>query len=273
MKDNKWKKILTGKIGVTLGLCILTIAVAVGALGIYHRQVEKYFSDSPNDIAKADTELTTEGLEDGDDISRAQVKQETEPEETAETEPEQTVQAAELPSADTGEGMLVESEAGQEPEMSGEEAAEAAGNDLQAADLSFAPENGMLWPVEGSVVLDYSPDTTIYFPTLDQYRTNNGILIQSEVGTSVVAPADARVEAVGYDDMIGTYVLMNLGNGYQVTCGQLKDVCVTPEQIIHAGDIIGSVNTPTRFFYVEGANLFLRMTKDGNTVDPLDYAR
>ena len=46
-------------------------------------------------------------------------------------------------------------------------------------------------------------DQTIYFPTLDQYKCNPGIVIQSDVSAPVAAPANARVTEVGVSDEIG----------------------------------------------------------------------
>lgn len=275
MKGDKWNQTVKNKVWITLGLCALTIAITVGALMVYNRSVERYFTDPTDEIVRAESERTTEERkgENADEATESAEASE-EPENTDNTEnvmesvePEAPVQAADnvIPSADTGEGMLVESL----PET----AAEAAGNEVQAAALQFTADSTLLWPVEGSVILDYSPDSTIYFPTLDQYRVNRGIMIQSEVGTPVIAPADARVANIGFDDEIGTYVTLDLGGGYQVTCGQLKDVCVTPEQIVKAGDVIASLNAPTRYFSVEGSHLFVKVEKDGSTLDPLDYIR
>ena len=260
---------LKNKVWITLGLCALTIAVTVGALMLYNRSVEKYFADPSGEIAQAESERTTEET-DGSETDPVDAKESTEREsgDVAQvTEPKEGVQEARspLPSEDTGEGMLVESQE--------QSAAEAAGNEVHAAALQFSAESTMGWPVEGNVILDYSPDSTVYFSTLEQYRVNPGILIQAEVGTAVAAPAAARVAEIGFDDEIGTYVTLDLGGGYQVTCGQLKDVCVTPEQIVEAGDIIAGLNAPTRYFSVEGSHLFVKMEKDGQTVDPLDYIR
>ena len=43
--------------------------------------------------------------------------------------------------------------------------------------LHFDPEDGMLWPMEGNVILNYSMDSTIYFATLDQYKYNPAVII------------------------------------------------------------------------------------------------
>ncbi len=54
--------------------------------------------------------------------------------------------------------------------------------------------------VKGNVLLDYSMDQTIYFPTLDQYKCNPGLVIQSDVSTPVGAPANARILEVGSNE-------------------------------------------------------------------------
>ncbi len=68
----------------------------------------------------------------------------------------------------------------------------AGQNAAEALVLNFNDASKMTWPVRGNVVLDYSMDQTIYFPTLDQYKCNPGIVIQSDVSTPVEAPANAR---------------------------------------------------------------------------------
>ena len=73
--------------------------------------------------------------------------------------------------------------------------------------LKLTESSPMVWPVRGNVLLDYSMDQTIYFPTLDQYKCNPGIVIQSDVSAPVAAPANARVTEVGVSDEIGNYVV------------------------------------------------------------------
>ena len=129
----------------------------------------------------------------------------------------------------------------------------------------------MLWPVRGNVLLDYSMDKTIYFPTLDQYKCNPGIVIQSDVSTPVEAPANARVLEVGANEEIGSYVVMDLGNDYTVTCGQLKEITAVQGEYLTQGQILGYVAEPTKYYSVEGVNVFLEMKHQGEAVDPLDY--
>ena len=50
--------------------------------------------------------------------------------------------------------------------------------------------------------------------------------------------------------------------------GQLKDIEVTKNSYVNAGDTIGSVAAPTKYFSVEGSNLYFELTKDGEPVNP-----
>ena len=137
--------------------------------------------------------------------------------------------------------------------------------------LNFTDTSKMTWPVRGNVLLDYSMDQTIYFPTLDQYKCNPGLVIQSDVSTPVAAPANAKVVAVGSNEEIGNYVTLDLGNDYTAICGQLKEVCAVEGEYLEAGQTLGYVSEPTKYYSVEGVNVFFELQHEGKTVDPLDY--
>ena len=139
--------------------------------------------------------------------------------------------------------------------------------------LNFQAGSTITWPVEGNVILDYSMDSTIYFPTLKQYKCNPGILIQSEVGTPVEAAARGMVTAIGSNEELGNFVQMDLGGDYSVVYGQLKDVAVSLNQVVETGDVLGYVADPTKYYVVEGPNMYLELRYQGNPVDPLDYIR
>ena len=66
------------------------------------------------------------------------------------------------------------------------------GNTSQA--LHFAAEDGILWPMEGNVILDYSMDSTVYFATLDQYKYNPAVIIAGDVNSKVYAVAKENPE-------------------------------------------------------------------------------
>ena len=155
-----------------------------------------------------------------------------------------------------------------------QEDAEAAGTGLEAAKalvLDFSDTSKMMWPVRGNILLDYSMDSTIYFPTLDQYKCNSGLVIQGAVSDPVYAPANARVLEVGVNEEIGNFLTLDLGNGYTTTCGQLKEVAVVAGEYLEQGQLLGYVAEPTKYYTVEGSNVFFELKHEDKTVDPLDY--
>lgn len=137
--------------------------------------------------------------------------------------------------------------------------------------LDFTEAEKMLWPVRGNVILGYSMDQTTYFPTLEQYKCNPANVIQSEVSTPVFAPADAKVLEIGNNEEIGNFVRLDLGNSYTAVCGQLKEIPVVENEYLHRGDVLGYIAEPTKYYTIEGINLYFELQKDGKPVDALDY--
>lgn len=137
--------------------------------------------------------------------------------------------------------------------------------------LNFSDASRMTWPVRGNVLLDYSMDSTIYFPTLEQYQVNPGVVIQAEVSQPVAAPANAKVVAVSANEELGNFLVLDLGNDYLATCGQLKEIQVVENEYLEAGQVMGYVAEPTKYYSVEGSNVYFQLEHAGEKVDPLDY--
>lgn len=114
-------------------------------------------------------------------------------------------------------------------------------------------------------------DTTTYFATLDMYKTSDAVCIRSSLNAPVYAAADGIVTANSYNEETGRFISMDLGNNYELTYGQLKDIQVDEGSAVAKGDLIGYISEPTKYYTVEGANLYLKLTCDGSAVDPLDY--
>ena len=143
------------------------------------------------------------------------------------------------------------------------------GNDIIA--LNFSPSSVLVWPVEGNVLIEYDMENTVYFSTLDLYKCSDAVCIQSAVDTPVYAASACSVEGIDYNTEIGNNITVSLGNGYELTYGQLKDLQVANGDVLEEGDLIGYVATPTKYYTVEGPNLYMKMTLNGQAVDPLDY--
>ena len=159
----------------------------------------------------------------------------------------------------------------------GETAAEASSSNviseeaLLEAGVMFNETDTLMWPAAGSILIDYSMDGSVYFPTLDQYKYNPALIIGSQTGNQVVSAAKGIVEAIDVDEVNGLKMTVNIGNGYRLVYGQLKEAAVSQGDVVEAGSVIGYVSEPTRFYAKEGSNLYFQMTKDQVPVDPVLY--
>lgn len=156
-------------------------------------------------------------------------------------------------------------------EVSAETEAEASAEDSSGFVMDFSSESTLVWPVEGEIIREFSMDTTVWFSTLKQYKTSDAIQIQSAAGTEVVAAANGQVVAVGENDELGSFVVMDLGNGYRATYAQLTDIIVNPGNYVTAGTAFACVAEPTYYYVVDGDHLYFKLTCDDELLDPLDY--
>lgn len=146
--------------------------------------------------------------------------------------------------------------------------------DDEAAQSTFAgfdDTQKMSWPVKGDILLDYSMDTTVYYETLDQYKCNPGVLIATDINTPVNAAFEGTVTSITNDAALGTVIVVDMGNGYQASYGQLKDITVNIGDAVTKGQTIGTIAQPTKYFGEEGSHLYFSLMKDGAPTDPKPY--
>lgn len=194
------------------------------------------FLDDPNIVSKSDEEI----------------EEEANKEEEA-TELEETEVKAEV-----------------EEETQTEEIQETVSNHVEKS-LQFDGATEMEWPLQGNVIMNYSMEQTIYFATLDQYKYNPALIIQGKVNDQVLSVADGKITNIETNMETGCTVTVELGDGYSAIYGQLKEVPFAVDDYVKAGDIIGYISEPTKYYSVEGANLYFQMTKDGESIDPMGF--
>ena len=145
---------------------------------------------------------------------------------------------------------------------------QTAGNTSQ---INFSEESQLLWPVNGNVIMSYSMDKTVYFSTLDQYKYNPAVIISGAVNDNVISAAPGIVKSIDIDPQTGNTVTLDMGNGYECIYGQLKEVPVKVGDYVESGAVLGYLSEPTKYYSVEGCNLYFEMRKDGQPVNPMDY--
>lgn len=142
---------------------------------------------------------------------------------------------------------------------------------LLDAGIQFTEENSLMWPSAGTILIDYSMDGSVYFPTLNQYKYNPALIISSETGNQVLASTKGMVESISVDEETGTTLVLNIGNGYKLTYGQLKELAVAEGDVVEEGALLGYVSEPTKYYSEEGSNLYFKMTQNDQAVDPVLY--
>ncbi len=153
----------------------------------------------------------------------------------------------------------------------GQETPVAQSTSGSSQSASFTSDSQLLWPVDGNVLLSYSMDKTVYFSTLDQYKYNPAMIISGAEGDQVISSAPGTVKSIDVTAETGTTVNVDLGNGYELFYGQLKEVPVKVGDQVEAKTVLGYVSQPTKYYSVEGCNVYFEMRKDGQPVNPMEY--
>lgn len=211
------------------------------------------------------TEIVPESMVDADtDQVEAEIEEKTD------LSGIKTEQMEETSSGNTSDEPESASSRISEIDESGDTVSASVGGERVSA-LKFSEDTLMEWPVNGSILLDYNMDQTIYYPTLDQYKMSPSIAVQAEEGDPVHASAAGTVYAIEENAQTGTTVTMELGSGYQAIYGQLKDLTVQKGDTVEEGTVIGYIAAPTKYYSKEGCNLYFAMKQNGEPIDPIAY--
>lgn len=151
---------------------------------------------------------------------------------------------------------------------------EYAENDLtdflvQEEELEFSEKESLLWPIVGNVLINYDMEKPVYFATLDQYKCNPAIIIQAKEGQNVMAATEGLVRKIEKTEELGNVITMDIGNGYEMVYGQLTNLQVKEGDRVSQGDYIADVAAPTKYYVVEGSNVYFALKKDGKPLNPM----
>lgn len=255
MKEKKHFSISRQKSYLTAGVIALVAVIAMA--GIYYRDKNSDQAADQEAIVMAENERvednnSTPGTDNGAENSESQE------ENTSNIDDQAAVQQ----SAEDSQGSFESGDSAEDVETTAQ---------VEEPQLHFSAADSIGWPINGDVILNYSMDKSVYFATLDQYKYNPAVVIRGEVNDKVVAASDGQVISVDTNAETGQTVTVGMGDGYQMIYGQLKEVQLSAGDFISRGDTIGFVSEPTKYYAVEGSNLYFAMTKDGKPVDPMDY--
>lgn len=129
-------------------------------------------------------------------------------------------------------------------------------------------------PLDGEVVTAFAMDQLVYNPTLQDWRTHDGVDIAAELGTSVLAACAGTVLSVSEDALMGTTVVLNHQDGCQTVYANLqKGADVEAGEAVAAGQIIGAVGDTAAAESAQGPHLHFSVNRNGESVDPAEFLK
>lgn len=246
---------------------VLCFVAAIAIVGTYTMRDYKNVKKE-GELAKAQLEEQKKALEESSQEASGNAEKEDDISDVAGKKGNQSPDDA---GTETSENESGTDEAGdgqqeKQPEEGGQTARTSG-----SASAKFTADSKMIWPVNGVILMNYSMDKTVYFATLDQYKYNPALIIAGAEGDQVMCGAPGVVKSIDVTAQTGTTVTVDLGNGYEVLYGQLKEVPVKVGDQVEAKTILGYVGQPTKYYSVEGCNVYMELRKDGAPVNPVDY--
>jgi len=127
-------------------------------------------------------------------------------------------------------------------------------------------------PLEGQVVTAFAMDKLVYNPTLEDWRTHEGVDIAAQEGDPVLAACAGVITGIADDPLMGTTITIDHDGGYQTTYANLQEkAAVELGDPVSAGETIGAVGTTAAAESAQDPHLHFAVTKDGEPVDPEEF--
>ena len=124
-------------------------------------------------------------------------------------------------------------------------------------------------PLEGAVIAAFSADALAYNPTMDDWRTHNGVDLAAALGDPVCAVMDGVVTAIYEDDYLGTVVRIVHDDGWSTVYANLSDSPpVNAGERVSAGQVIGRVGQSAMLEVAAPPHLHLEVRRNGVLTDP-----
>ena len=125
------------------------------------------------------------------------------------------------------------------------------------------------WPVKGDIIRPFDGEALSFDETMGDWRTHTALDIRAAVGTNVLATSAGTIHSVLTDDMMGTTVVIDHGNGVISVLSNLSDkVTISTGDTVATGTVIGVVGETALAESTLDPHLHLELTKDGKPIDP-----
>lgn len=148
-----------------------------------------------------------------------------------------------------------------------------AQDDLSRFDKKDLPQV-TLKPASGYISREFSRDELIYTPTMNDFRTHDGIDITGDIGSPVSAFADGVVEDVYDHPLMGTTVVLRHSGGLVSCYSNLSENIpqnIKVGAVVSVGTTIGGIGESAIIESAEVPHVHFELYKDEICVNPEDY--
>lgn len=127
-------------------------------------------------------------------------------------------------------------------------------------------------PVNGEIIRKHSPSEHVYYKSMDDWRTHNGIDISAPIGSVVCACSQGIVEKVYEDKKLGVVVEIGHENNVKSRYANLQDLnFIEVGRKVQKGDVIGSVGESSVSEGHDDPHVHFEIVRDGESKNPLEY--
>ena len=120
-----------------------------------------------------------------------------------------------------------------------------------------------IWPINGRITSSYGYRIDPFNASRRQFHS--GMDISGGTGTPIKAAMAGRVSLVGYDDVLGNYVVISHHSGYRTLYGHMSVIRTRTGAYVSVGERIGDVGSTG---LSTGPHLHFTVYKNGVTVNP-----
>ena len=142
------------------------------------------------------------------------------------------------------------------------------GAKLDAVRLQEINGDLFIWPLYGAITSNYGYRIDPFNSGRRQFHT--GIDIRGNLGTPVRAAMSGRVSQVGFDRVLGNFVIINHHSGYRTLYAHLSVIRTRTGAYVVTGERIGDVGSTG---LSTGPHLHFTVYKNGVTVNPRTLMR
>lgn len=136
------------------------------------------------------------------------------------------------------------------------------------------PPDVMMKPASGYISREFSRDELIYTPTMNDFRTHDGVDIAGDIGSPVTSFADGVIEDIYDDPFMGTTVVIRHSGGLVSCYSNLSSdlpQTVAVGNIVSVGAVVGGIGESAIVESAEVPHVHFELYKDEICVNPEDY--